>query len=109
MYPDKGIRCESLTRLFISHSHVSDPLTVTTFLADVFPNLFLHHNYLIRTGMVLDDYEHGPEYIEMVACWMDVDQMLEVRRQELSQSLTNPNVHMQSCLQLQQVLKKFPM
>ena len=109
MYPDKGIRCESLTRLFVSHSHVSDPLTVATFLADVFPNLFLHHNYLIRTGTVLDDYEHGPEYIEMAVRWKDVDQMLEARRQELSQSLTNHNVRMQSRLQLQQVLNKFPM
>jgi hypothetical protein len=49
MYPDKGIRCESLTRLDVSYSHVSDPLAVATFLADVFPNLKLHHSYSIRT------------------------------------------------------------
>jgi hypothetical protein len=41
IYPDKGIRCESLTTLNISRSHVSDPLAVVTFLADVFPNLKL--------------------------------------------------------------------
>jgi hypothetical protein len=84
MCPDKGIRCESLTRLFVSHSHVSDPLAVATFLADVFPNLILYHNYLIMTRTVLHDYEKSSEYTEMAMRWKDVDQMLEARRQELS-------------------------
>ena len=88
MYPDKGIRCESLTRLFVSRSHVSDPRAVATFLADVFPNLKFHHDYVIRTrtgprtmwdSEVLRDDEKSPEYIEMAARWKDVDQMLEAR------------------------------
>ncbi|KIM74521.1 hypothetical protein PILCRDRAFT_14411 [Piloderma croceum F 1598] len=105
MYLDKGIRCESLTQLFVSHSYVSDPLAVATFLANVFPNLKLNHSYLIRTRMgprtvwnseVLHNYQKNQEYIEMVARWKDVDQMIEARKKELSRSLMNPNVHIQS-------------
>jgi hypothetical protein len=101
MYPDKGIPSESLTQLFVSHSYVSDPLAVATFLADIFPNLKLDHRYLIKTRTgprtmwdyeVLHDYQKSPEFIEMAARWKDVDQMLEARRKELSQSLMNPNV-----------------
>jgi hypothetical protein len=107
MYPDKGIRCESLTQLFVSHSYVSDPLAVATFLADVFPNLKLDHSYLIRTrtgprtmwdSEVLHDYQKTPECIEMAARWKDVNQMLEARRKELSRSLMNPNVRIQSLI-----------
>ena len=101
MYPDKGIPSESLTQLFVSHSYVSDPLAVATFLADIFPNLKLDHRYLIKTRTgprtmwdyeVLHDYQKSPEFIEMAARWKDVDQMLEARRKELSQSIMNPNV-----------------
>jgi hypothetical protein len=86
MYPDKGIRCESLTRLDVSHSHVSDPLAVATFLADVYPNLKLRHSCFIRTGPRedLSDDEQSPEYIEMATHWKDVVQMLEARRELLS-------------------------
>jgi hypothetical protein len=86
MYPDKGIRCESLTRLNISNSHVSDPLAVVTFLADVYPNLKLRHSCFIRTGPreYFSDDEQSPEYIEMATHWKDVVQMLEARGQELS-------------------------
>jgi hypothetical protein len=116
MYPDKGIRCESLTQLYVFHSHVSGPLAVATFLAGVFPNLKLHH-YFIRTRTPgprtigdfddLSDGEKSSEYIEMAARWKDVVQMLEARRQELSQSLTNPNVRISSTIK--QPLKKFIM
>jgi len=55
---------------------------------------------------VLHDYQKTPEYIEMAARWKDVDQILEARRKELSRSLMNPNVRIQSLvLQLQQVFK----
>ena len=94
-YPDKGIRCESLTELTVFHSHVSDPLVVATFLARVFPNLEVYHGYFIRTRTpgprtIMDNLydlgneENSPEYIEMAARWKDVIQMLETRRQELS-------------------------
>jgi hypothetical protein len=85
IYPDKGIRCESLTRLDISHSPVSDPLAVATFLADVYPNLKLRHDCFIRTGPRgdLSDDGQSPEYIEMATHWKDVVQMLEARREEL--------------------------
>jgi hypothetical protein len=108
MDPDQRIRCETLTQLSVSHSHVSDPLGVATFLAGVFPNLRLHHNYFIRTttprpGTIsldfedaLREYEQSPEFIEMAKRWKDVDQMLTARRLELSQPPTNTDVRMQS-------------
>jgi hypothetical protein len=79
------------------------------FLADVFPNLKLCHDYFVRTRTPgpktiwedfddLSDDEKSPEYIEMAARWKDVVQMLEARRQELSQSLTNPNVRISSAI-----------
>ena len=100
MYPDKGFRCESLTRLYVSQSHISDPVAVATFLGDAFPNLRLDHSYFIRTetlpGMPYLKEERSPEFIEMAKRWKDVIEMLEARRQELSQSPTNPNVCMES-------------
>jgi hypothetical protein len=108
MDPDQRIRCESLTQLSVSHSHVSDPLAVATFLANVFPNLRLHHNYFIRTTTLgprtlwsdfedpLREYEQSPEFIEMAKRWKDVNQMLTARRLELSQSPTNTDVRIQS-------------
>ncbi|KIM80377.1 hypothetical protein PILCRDRAFT_9571 [Piloderma croceum F 1598] len=109
IYPDKGIRCESLTTLDVSRSHVSDPLAVVTFLADVFPNLKLCHSYFIRTRAPgprtiweefdnLSDDEKSPEYIEMAARWKDVVQKLEARKQELSQSLMSSNVRISSTI-----------
>jgi hypothetical protein len=93
MYPDKGIHYESLIELHVCRSHVSDPLALATFLAKVFPNLKLYHYFM---GWSPD--EKSPEYIEMGARWNDVVQMLEARRQELSQSLTNPNVRISSTI-----------
>jgi hypothetical protein len=79
------------------------PLAIATFLADVFPNLKLHHSYSIWTRTDWDRFdpplsedEQDPEYIKMAKHWTDIVQMLEARRQELSQSLTNPNVRMES-------------
>jgi hypothetical protein len=94
IYPDKGICWESLTTLDVSRPHVSDPLAVVTFLADVFPNLKLYHGYFIRTRTLcpmtiwedFDDLsgdEKSPEYIEMAVRWKDVIQMPEARRQVL--------------------------
>jgi hypothetical protein len=110
MYPDQRIRCESLAELYVSRSHVFDPLAVGTFLVDVFPNLRLHHRYFSRTtpwGPSLrklwdfdDEFsedEQSPKYIEMAQRWKDVDKCLyKKRRLELSQSPTNTNVRMQS-------------
>ena len=108
MDPDQRIHCESLTQLSVSYSHVFDPLAVATFLANVFPNLRLHHNYFIRTTTLgprmlwsdledpLREYEQSPEFIEMAKCWKDVDQMLTVRRLEMSQLPTNTDVCIQS-------------
>ncbi|KIM73273.1 hypothetical protein PILCRDRAFT_15370 [Piloderma croceum F 1598] len=109
MYPDKGICCESLTHLDVCHSHVTDPPAVATFLADIFPNLKLDHNFFIRTRSpsprtawdYFDDSlsdDDSPEYINMAEHWTDVVQMLEARKQELSQPPTNPNVRMQSLI-----------
>ena len=108
MHPDGGIRCESLTQLEVSHSHVSDPLVVATFLADVFPNLRLHHSYIIRTKTPgprkwfdledsLSEDGQSPEYVEMAKRWKEVVETLKMR-QELSQSPTNPNVRMPSLI-----------
>jgi len=105
MYPDQRIRCESLAELYVSRSHVFDPLAVGTFLVDVFPNLRLHHRYFSRTtpwGPSLrklwdfdDEFsedEQSPKYIEMAQRWKDVDKCLyKKRRLELSQSPTNTN------------------
>jgi len=115
MHPDKGISCESLTQLDVSCSHVSDPLTVTTFLADVFPKLKLHYGYFIRPTLPgprtsLDfgySLSKDKQSLEFIAMGNVVD-MLKAMRQEWSQSLTNPNVHIQPHLQLKQ-LKKFSM
>lgn len=101
MYPDKETRCESLTQLFVSQSHVSDPVAVATFLGDVFPNLRLCHHYFVRTSMLFEDPkdEQSPDsFMEMAKRWKIVDEMLKERRQELPQSLMNPNVRMQSSI-----------
>ena len=105
IYPDEAIRCEWLTQLEVACSHVSNPLAVATFLADVFPNLTLYHDYYIRTTPLgtsdfeeLSEDERSPEYIEMAKRWEDVVQILDARRQELPQSLTNRNVRMQSLI-----------
>jgi hypothetical protein len=107
IYPDKAIRCEWLTRLDVGRSHVTNPLAVATFLTDVFPNLTLiDHEYYIRSTppgtSIRSDFEDGlsedersPEYIEMAKRCKDVVQILNARRQELSQSPTNCNVRMQ--------------
>jgi len=107
MHPDKIVPYGSLTELDVSRSHVSDPLAVATFLTDVFPNLTLiDHEYYIRSTppgtSIRSDFEDGlsedersPEYIEMAKRWKDVVQILNARRQELSQSPTNCNVRMQ--------------
>jgi hypothetical protein len=102
-YPDKAVHCEWLTQLEVAHSHVSDPLAVATFLADMFPNLTLHHEYYTPTDTgdfedELDEDEQSPEYIEMAKRWKDVDQILNARRQQSSRSLTNRNVRMQSLI-----------
>jgi hypothetical protein len=115
---DQRIHCESLTQLYVFHSHVSDPRALTNFLANVFPNLRLHHNYAIRTTprrrtMWLDsedplrEYEQSLEFVEMVKRWKDVDQMLTARRLELSQSPMNTDVRMQSST-IKITLNKFP-
>jgi hypothetical protein len=108
MDPDQRIRCESLTQLSVSHSHVFDPLAVTTFLANVFRNLRLHHDYFIRTTSLsprtswsdfedpLREYEQSPEFTEMAKRWKDVNQMLTVRRLEMLQSPMNTDVRIQS-------------
>ena len=102
IYPDEAIRCEWLTELEVACSHVSNPLTVATFLADVFPNLTLYHDYYVRTTTSdfeeLSEDEQSPEYIEMAKRWEDVVQILDARRQELLQSPTNRNVRMQSLI-----------
>jgi hypothetical protein len=107
IYPDKAIRCEWLTQLDVARSHVTNPLAVATFLTNVFPNLTLiDHEYYIRstppgTSMgsdfedELSEDERSPEYIDMAKRWKDVVQILNARRQELSQSPTNCNVRMQ--------------
>jgi hypothetical protein len=107
IYPDKAIRCEWLTKLDVARSQVTNPLAVATFLTDVFPNLtIIDHEYYIRSTPPgtsirsdfedeLDEEERSPEYIEMAKRWKDVVQILNARRQELSQSPTNCNVRMQ--------------
>jgi hypothetical protein len=109
LFPYNKSICKSLIEFDVSRSHVSDPLAVVTFLANVFPNLKLCHEYFIRMRTLgpktiwedfnnLSDNKKSPEYIEMAAHWKDVVQMLEARRQELSQSLMNPNVCISSAI-----------
>jgi len=75
------------------HSHVSILLRLATFLANVFPNLdytiiiSLERLRVARTMSSnsedpLREYEQGPEFVEMVKRWKDVDQMLTARRLE---------------------------
>ena len=100
-----ALRYESLTRLAVSCSHVSDPRSVGIFLANVFPNLRIDHNYTIRSttpttthgqGLWTDfddslsDDEQTPEYMEIAMRWRDLIETITTR-QELSQSQTNLN------------------
>ena len=85
--PASGIRNESLTGLYVHRSRIIDPVAVATLLSDVFPNLRLDHDWHFREGLGRydsdDDEEDDPEFIEMCKRWKAVDQMLEMRKQEV--------------------------
>ena len=92
IYPDEAIRCEWLTQLEVACSRVSNPLAIATFLADVFPNLTLCHDHYLLSAEHSED--ERPEYIEMAKRWDDIIQILDARRQ----SLTDHNVCVQSLI-----------
>jgi hypothetical protein len=83
-YLGNGIRNESLTRLSLHRSRITDPSTVATLLFEVFPNLKLDHSWRCTEGPDWDssDEEGDPAIIEMANRWKDVDKLLEIKRRE---------------------------
>jgi len=84
MHSGDGIRNESLTRLCVGYSHITDPPAVAALLSDVFPNMRLD----LRSGAldrdIDSDDEDDTESAENYKHWKEVDQMLEIRKQQRS-------------------------
>jgi hypothetical protein len=80
--PSAGICNESMTRLSVHRSRITDPPAVATFLSDVFPSLRLHHDWHLREELNWDsssipsEDDDDPDFIEMCKRWKEVDNLL---------------------------------
>lgn len=74
-----GICNESMTRLWVARSHVTDPPAVAAFVSDVFPNAKLNHDWHISDYSDASDDDEDPFFIEMCKRWEEVDNLLAER------------------------------